>query len=191
MISSDIYHLQDEFYLQLESFRIKLNFPSISPEVGSLIYFLIYSLKCKNVLEIGSGYGHSAYWSLKSPFLEKIILTEQKESLYSLFKTLSFPHQEKIFYYLGDALNYISENDLLSFDFILIDGQKSLYLEYLKSIEHKIKEGTIILLDNTLLERSLTVSHSLQKLHTYINDNTSFIKIFLPLSTGITLLRKI
>lgn len=191
MNSSDIYHLEDNFYLQLESLRINLNFPAITPEVGSLIYFLLHSLKCKNVLEIGSGYGHSAYWSLKSPFLEKIVLTEQKESLYSLFKTLTFPHQEKIFYYLGNALHYISENDLSSFDFILIDGQKSLYLEYLKTVEHKIQSGTVILLDNTLLERSLTVSKSLQKLHTYINDNTSFIKIFLPLSTGVTLLRKI
>lgn len=191
MKHQDLYKLQDNFYIQLEEIRKNLNFPAIAPEVGSLIYFLIDSLQLKNVLEIGSGYGHSAYWALKSLSLEHITLTEKKESLYTIFQTLSFPHQEKIQYFLGDALDYIATHDLSLLNFILIDGQKSLYLKYIQKIEHKIASGTLILLDNTLLERSIAVSQSLEALHSYISTSSLFIKIFLPLSTGITLLRKI
>lgn len=185
---SDPYQLKDSFYEQLEQHRKELSFPALTFEVGSLVYFLLESLQCENVLELGSGYGHSAYWSLKNSFLKKLILVEKKEELYQIFLNLPFPKKNLIEYHLTSIDLFLEKEDLSQISFILLDGAKRKYLSWIQILEKKLPQNSIILIDNSLSSKAFHEG-SLKNLHDYLRAS-SFTKIFLPLHDGVTLLRK-
>ncbi len=185
---SDPYSLKDDFYFLLESYQKKLNFPALTFEVGSLLYFLIENLQSKYILELGSGYGHSAYWSLKSSYVKKIILTEKKKELYDLFLEIPFPRKNILEYHLTSIDSFLEQEDLSSISFVLVDGAKHKYLSWIQILEQKLPLNAVILIDNALSSKAFSEGF-LKKLHHYLKES-SFTKIFLPLNDGVTLLRK-
>src|SRR5215203_1944165 len=57
-----------------------LGFPIIGAQSGRLLYFLAKSINAKNVLELGSGFGYSAFWfALAVGEGGRVIMTEGKQ----------------------------------------------------------------------------------------------------------------
>ena len=47
---------------EMEQHARKNGFPIVGPLVGRILYQMATLTKAKNVLELGSGYGYSAFW---------------------------------------------------------------------------------------------------------------------------------
>ncbi|MGC8944027.1 MAG: O-methyltransferase, partial [Caldisericia bacterium] len=71
---------EDEDLLkEMEDLASRLNFPIVNRSVGRFLYLITKLKKPKLVVEIGSGFGYSAYWFAKALDEGKVILTDYKE----------------------------------------------------------------------------------------------------------------
>lgn len=53
---------RDEIQKEMEKYAKENNFPIIGPMVGRILRQLAIVTGAKNIFEMGSGYGYSAYW---------------------------------------------------------------------------------------------------------------------------------
>ena len=74
---SRVSFIQDPILIEMEARARERNFPIVGPLVGRLLYQLAQLTGARRVLELGSGFGYSAYW-FASALSEKseLILTE-------------------------------------------------------------------------------------------------------------------
>jgi predicted O-methyltransferase YrrM len=188
-------------YTLLKQLEVELNFPAIHDDVGSFISFLFHWLKPKRIFEFGSGYGQSCFWySLSDHNIEKVILTEKREDLEQIHHNLPWSKtwKNKLEYHQKDAFKVFDSME--DFDFILIDGVKADYLEFLEKSYNKLNPGGIVLVDNSYWRGSFLddevvakkkTAANIRALHSYISKTEKFESIFIPYVDGVSLLRKI
>jgi predicted O-methyltransferase YrrM len=186
---------------ELKANETKYNFPAIKNDVGSFINFIFKWHQPKRIFEFGSGYGQSAFWYLlNNNTIDKIILTEKRDDLESVFQALSWPKQwyDKLEYHQDDAFKVFNLNS--GFDFILIDGVKADYLKFLEECYDKLNDNGLVLIDNSFWRGSFLDDEVVQKkqtamniklLHEFIAQTKKYESIFIPFEDGVSLLRKI
>jgi caffeoyl-CoA O-methyltransferase len=190
-----------ELFQQLNQLKEKYNFPAVNNDIGSILSFLVDLKQPKVIFEMGSGYGHSAFWYHMASYdsFERIYLTERREDLSSEFESLSWPDnfKAKMQYWQGDAFDKLSQIE--SVDFVLIDGQKSDYLRFFKELDTKLTPGGIVAIDNSFWRGSFLdpemvstkkSARDVAKLHEYLEQNDNYRKLFIPFKDGLTLLIK-
>jgi predicted O-methyltransferase YrrM len=192
--------VDQNLYNLLKKLEVDLNFPAIHDDVGSFISFFFHWLKPKRIFEFGSGYGQSCFWySLSDHNIEKVILTEKREDLETVHHALpwSTDWKTKLEYPQEDAFKVF--DTLNDFDFILIDGVKADYLEFLEKSYDKLNTGGVVLVDNSYWRGSFLddavvakkkTAANIRALHEYISKTDKFESIFIPFVDGVSLLRK-
>lgn len=195
-IPLELTHLHNK----LELLREKYHFPAITNDIGCFIKFIVELKEPQVVFEMGSGYGHSAFWFLQaSQALQKIYLTEKREDVSEEFKNLPWPQEwkEKIHYHLGDAFDLLE--NISDIDMALIDGVKADYLSFLKSLEAKMIPGSIVFIDNSFWRGSFLDSEmvkrkisaqKIKELHGYIANTPHWRSLFIPYTDGLSVLVK-
>ena len=190
-----------KLFESLNELRLKYRFPAIENNIGAFFSFYLPLLKPKKIFEMGSGYGHSAFWYLNAGLdeLETVYLTERREDLISEFKVLDWPEsfRSKCDYFQGDAFEKLSL--VQHIDFLLIDGQKSDYLKFLDKAYPKLSKNGHVAIDNSYWRGSFLDSDKegmknsakqISELHSSIKDSEKYKKVFLPFRDGLTLLQK-
>lgn len=182
----------------LDRTREELGFPAVNKDVAQLMRILNKICNIKTIFEFGSGYGHSAFWYfLDNPNLEKVYLTEKNLNLKNHFDQMPWPAdwKEKMDYFQGDAFERLEQVE--SFDFVLIDGLKGKYLDFLKAIEGKISKNGIAVIDNAYWRGSFldpvvsaknNSAKSIKELHNYIEQSSFWTASFIPFTDGVILL---
>ena len=155
----------------------------------------MFSIPAVKGIEFGSGFGMSAFYYLWGfDAVDKIYLTEKREDLKSVFEQLPWPvsWKNKIDYFTGDA--FLAIGKMQDLDFVLMDGEKALYLDFLKVLLDKLSPEGLVLIDNSFLEGKIldpkkTKEKNMVKLHEYIKD-LPYEALFLPFRDGVTVLQK-
>lgn len=193
--------MQEVFFQKLNDLKEKYHFPAIENDIGSLLKFLVCMNNSKIIFEMGSGYGHSAFWYTlnESTHIEKIILTEKRDDLQEEFHKLPWDPRikDKITYHQADAFEVLKEVEEI--DFLLIDGVKADYKKFLEEARPKLSKNSLVLIDNSywrgsFLDPSMVHKKSasnIKELHEYIAVQKHFEAIFIPYRDGVTLLRKL
>jgi len=128
------------------------DFPIIGRLVGRLLFQLARMAKAKRVLELGSGFGYSAYWFASAVGPEgKVICTDsdpenkQRAEEY-LGKVGLFGRVE---FHVGEALGIMNgiEGD---FDIIFNDIDKHQYPEAFRLAAPRLRPGGVLISDNAL-----------------------------------------
>lgn len=188
----------NELYQKLDNTRRELGFPAVNRDVAQLMRMLSKLLKIRTIFEFGSGYGHSAFWYfLDNPHIEKIFLTEKNFNLKSHFDSMPWPDawKSKIDYFQGDAFERLEQID--KFDFVLIDGLKGKYLDFLKAVEGKLSQNGIAVIDNaywrgSFLDEDVSAKNNsakaIKELHKYIEQSDFWTATFIPYTDGVILL---
>ena len=191
---------EELLFKELNTRKKELNFPAIENNIGQFISFMCSFWTPKTIFEMGSGYGHSAFWFLrKSCHLQKIILTEKRNDLESVFHNLPWPQEwkNKMDYFQGDAFEKIRDIDQV--DLCLIDGVKADYLKFLKTIESKIKDEGVVLIDNSYCRGSFLddeiagkkeSAKKIRELHQFLKDTNEWEAIFVPYVDGLCILKR-
>jgi caffeoyl-CoA O-methyltransferase len=160
----DIVHPQIEQYLNdsiperddvlsdMEAYAKKNNFPIIGPLVGRMLFVLASSIKAKNILELGSGFGYSAYWFAQATADDaRIICTDGREGnarrAAQYLGRAALAH--KMDFRVGNALEIMAT---LSgeFDIIFNDIDKHDYPRALTLSLPKLRKGGLFITDNAL-----------------------------------------
>ncbi len=142
--------VDDPVLIEMEEIGHRENFPIVDRLVGRFLYVITKLKKPSLVVELGSGFGYSAYWFAKAIDNGKVILTDYQEKnierAREFFKKGGL--EEKAEFYTGDAVE-IAKN-FKNIDILFLDLEKTRYLEAVKSLENNLSKGAVIIADNVL-----------------------------------------
>lgn len=180
----------------------RLRFPALSNDVGSLLAFLTGLNRTKRVFEMGSGYGHSAFWYFigAGAGLEKVVLTEKRKDLLPVFNALPWPvnWKNRMDYWQGDAFEKL-ERESGPFDLFLVDGVKADYKKFVELALPKLSRNGLIAIDNSYWRGSFldpetrakkASAEKVHELHQWIGKHQEIEAVFIPFLDGLTLVRK-
>ncbi len=149
---NDITPDRDRVLTEMEVYAQQIGFPIIGPLVGRLLYLLATSTNAKRILELGSGFGYSAYWFAKATGEDaRIICTDAKgENAQRAREWFSRGNlNKKIDFRVGDALAVLEAAEG-EFDIIFNDIDKRDYPKALTLSIPKLRKGGLFISDNVL-----------------------------------------
>lgn len=120
--------------------------------VGRLLELLVRATGARNVLEIGTLWGYSAWWINQGLPDDGQLTTIEKFDKHALFARDFFAQEQmdQIELLHTDALEALATFDDAHFDFVFIDADKKEYPAYLEQIERVLAPGGMLVADNIL-----------------------------------------
>jgi predicted O-methyltransferase YrrM len=177
----------------------------IAPEQGQFLQVLLGAIAAKTTLEVGVFTGYSSLvTALALPPDGRVTACELNEEFTSTarryWKQAGVEH--KIELRLGLAAetlkSLLEEQRAETFDFALIDADKTSYDLYYELTLKLIRKGGLIVLDNMLWgERVLDTQsqdasvRAIQALNNKIHNDPRVLAVLLPLADGMTIARKL
>ena len=143
---------EDEVLKEMEQLAELEHFPIVGPLVGRLLCQLARMMKAKEVLELGSGFGYSAYWFAKGIEPDGwIVCTDFSEANVRLAREFFAKGKvsRRIQFEVGDSLDIISRFPGL-FDIVFMDIDKEQYPTALPKILPRLRTGGLLITDNLL-----------------------------------------
>ena len=136
----------------MEQLAAERNFPIVGPLVGRILYQYARLLHPARILELGSGYGYSAFWwALGTPPETRIYCTEG--SAENIRRGLQFLEKagftNKVEYFEGDALVSMEKVDG-EFDIVFMDIDKHQYPDGFRKAFPRLRKGGLFITDNVL-----------------------------------------
>jgi caffeoyl-CoA O-methyltransferase len=143
---------RDPVLQDMEEFALERNFPIIGPLVGRMLFILAQATRAQRILELGSGFGYSAFWFAKAMGRDgQIVCTDgNPENARNAQEYLQRGKiAAKVKFLVGDALKLIDETDG-QFDIIFNDIDKHQYPKTYRKALPRLKKGGLLISDNVL-----------------------------------------
>jgi predicted O-methyltransferase YrrM len=137
---------------EMETYAEENGFPIIGPLVGRFLFQAALTTKARNILELGSGFGYSAFWfSMAVRSKGHIIMTDgdqkNKRRAFNYFQRAGL--QSQFDFKVGDALRAIKKLDG-PFDIVLNDIDKYDYPKTIDLVAPRLKKGGLFITDNII-----------------------------------------
>ncbi|MCX7835824.1 MAG: O-methyltransferase [bacterium] len=184
---------------EMEDLAKEKKFPIIGPIVGNLLSICAKMVQARKILELGSGYGYSAFWfALAIGKNGEILCTDgeekNKELAFHFFQKGKI--ETKIEYRIGDALT-IAKNLKEKFDLIFCDIDKQEYHLVIDLANDLLDTGGLLIFDNALwsgkvLDESANdeATQGVKLLNQTIFSDTRFQSTIVPIRDGVLIARK-
>lgn len=174
----------DDVLTAMEDRAEREGFPTVGPEVGRTLALCIRLTGARSVLELGSGFGYSAYWIARAlPAGGTVVLTERDERLLddarAYFERGGLT--DRAVFERGDALELAAAYDE-PFDLVVLDHDTGDYVQGFDTVRELVAPGGAILTDNVAIyEDILTPEGLLETLDgaPAPNDRTRVVAAFL------------
>jgi len=143
---------RDEVLRDMEEYALGRNFPIIGPLVGRLLFLLAKTTQARRVLELGSGFGYSAYWFAKALGKDgEVFCTEGNGENAELARSYFSRGKvsNRITFLVGDALKLIDTVEG-EFDIIFNDIDKHQYPKAFRKALPRLRKGGLLISDNIL-----------------------------------------
>ena len=186
----------DRHILAMEQLAKKKEFPIVERTVGRLLFLLTKLKKPKLIVELGSGFGYSAYWFAKALDKGKVVLTDYREENIEYAKNLfqETGMMRKAEFRTGDAL--VIAREYQDIDILFIDIDKYQYLEAVRTLIPRLNSNALIIADNSLWYGKVAEkgrdknTREIQKFNDYLFKHPDFITVIVPLRDGVLLAYK-
>ncbi len=184
----------DSILEEMERRAVERNFPIVGPQAGRALCLLARLMKATRVLELGSGYGYSAYWFAKAMGPEgEITLTEYSHENMDVARMYL---QRGGFrcgfdYRVGDALRILDSVEG-EFDIVFNDVDKHLYPQVFLKGARRVKKGGLLITDNVLWSGKVLDSEpdeatrGILEYTRLIYENSDFFSTILPIRDGVS-----
>lgn len=187
----------DPLLLAMERMGHRQDFPIVDRLVGRLLYMLTRLKNPKLVVELGSGFGYSAYWFARALNRGKVILTEHdRENIDRAKKTFRQAGlARRAVFHVGDAV--ATAKRYREIDILFIDIDKHQYLQAIKTLLPNLSRGALIIADNTLWygrvagKKRDRETQGIREFNTYLFSHNDFFTTIVPLRDGVLLAHKI
>lgn len=182
--------------LALEAEAQKNGFPIVGPDCGRVLETMARAVNASRVLELGSGFGYSAYWFSRALRAgSEIICTDFDQAHADRAQRLHeavFPHIGMQFL-VGDALAKARAlPDLQPFDVIFTDVDKAGYPAALDFALEVVRPGGAIIFDNVFYHRRIFAATpdadtaGVIELHRKLRAATNLHTFIVPIRDGIS-----
>jgi predicted O-methyltransferase YrrM len=187
----------DPLLLAMERMGHRQDFPIVDRLVGRLLYLLTRLKDPKLVVELGSGFGYSAYWFARALNRGKVILTEhdRKNIDHAKETFMQAGLTQRAVFHVGDAIEIAKR--YRGIDILFIDIDKHQYLQALKTLLPNLSRNALIIADNTLWYGKVTgkrrdrETQGIQAFNEYLFSRNDFFTTIVPLRDGVLLAHKI
>jgi len=184
----------DPVVKEMEKYAEEKDFPIIGRQGGFFLYLITKIKNPRLVVEVGSGFGYSAYWFAKGLKKGKVVMTDYREDNLKLAeKFLSRAGLlDRVEMKAGDGIEIAK--DYTDIDILFLDLEKAKYVDAVKLLENNLSEDGIIIADNVLFqgkvvfEKDNKKAHILDRFNRYIHQN--YDATILPVKDGILLATK-
>lgn len=168
-----------------------------SPIQGRFLKMLVQLTRAQTILEIGTFTGYSSLSMAEALGVDGKIISCDLDKTTAAIAQKYFdksPHGHKIEIKLGNAIDTISELDII-FDMVFIDADKVSYNTYFEAVLPRVKTNGLIVFDNTLwsgtvLNPNDESSHALAELNEKLANDERIDTVLLPVRDGLTLVYK-
>ncbi len=144
--------IDDPVVVEMERLARERGFPIVGPQVGRLLLALARSIGAGRVLELGSGFGYSAWWFAMAVGPEgRVILTEGSSDNAGLARDFldRAGLGERVEIRVGDGLEIANEYPG-PFDIVFNDIDKQDYPRALPVARERLRPGGLFITDNML-----------------------------------------
>jgi predicted O-methyltransferase YrrM len=185
----------DPVLVEMERLAAERSFPIVGRQVGRLLELLALATRATRVLELGSGFGYSAYWFARAvgPAGE-VVLTERSPERAAEARDFlgraGLARQVRV--EVGDALEIAGRVDG-PFDIVFNDIDKERYPEVPATIASKLRPGGLLVSDNMLwfgsvLEEQPTEesARGVKTLTRVLHESAAFHTVVIPLRDGVS-----
>ena len=168
---------------------------------GRILKMFCRMMRPKTVVEIGTYTGYAtlciAEGLEEGSLIHTIEINDEMEDFIRKYLSQS-PDKDKIRLHIGDAMEIIPQLGE-TFDMVFIDGDKRMYSEYYDLVFPFVRQGGLILVDNTLwdgkiLEENIPASDKQTRGILAFNEKIQYDdrieKVILPLRDGLTMIWK-
>jgi caffeoyl-CoA O-methyltransferase len=162
------------------------------PIEGRLLGFLVWSLRAKRVLEVGTYSGYSAI-SMASGLAEgghidTCEVSEKHAAVASRYIERA-GLGDRITVHIGPAADTIAR---LSgpWDFVFIDADKEGYVGYYEAIVPKLSDHALIAADNTLRSGRVLEGDLMHDFNEHVSNDGRVESVLLTVRDGVTLIRR-
>jgi predicted O-methyltransferase YrrM len=137
---------------EMEAYAAEKGFPIVGPLVGRFLYQMARVTEARRVLELGSGFGYSAYWfALGMGGRGKITMIDGSEE--NRTRALGYLEraglETKFKFKVGDALSVLTEIEK-EFDIVFNDVDKEGYPDMIDPAAFRLRRGGLFITDNLL-----------------------------------------
>lgn len=196
----------DGVLAEMEERADREGFPTVGPEIGRTLALCTQLTGARSVLELGSGFGYSAYWIARAlPADGEVILTERDERLLDDARTY-FERggvADRAVFEHGDARE-IAEGYDQPFDMVVLDHDTATYIEGFDAVRESVVPSGVIVADNVVAtDGGLTVDDLLTTLdgapaptdrarytadyYEYVRADPEFETYLLPVGEGLAI----
>lgn len=168
---------------------------------GRILKMFCRMMRPRTVVEIGTYTGYAtlciAEGLEEGSLIHTIEINDEMEDFIRKYLSQS-PDKDKIRLHIGDAMEIIPQLGE-TFDMVFIDGDKRMYSEYYDLVFPFVRQGGLILVDNTLwdgkiLEENIPTSDKQTRGILAFNEKIQYDdrieKVILPLRDGLTMIWK-
>lgn len=187
--------LSDPVLREMERLAARRDFPIVGPQVGRLLEVLARAAGARRVLELGSGFGYSAYWFARAVGAAGlVVLTEGSEELAaaagSFLARAGLARRVRI--EVGNALE-IAARERGPFDVVFNDIDKHDYPRVPDLAARLLRPGGLLVTDNVLWHgRVLTprsrdaATRGVREYTRLLSESTAFASAIVPLRDGVS-----
>ena len=172
--------------------------PIVDRLVGRFLYILTRMKQPKLIVELGSGFGYSAYWFARALSIRsKVVLTDYSQE--------NLAYARKIFgetglidraeFRAGEALRIATEYD--DIDILFIDINKEQYLEAISVMLPRLAKNALVVADNALWHGNVAEegtkdkeTEAILRFNDFMFSHEEFFTSIVPLRDGVLLAYK-
>ena len=140
----------DAVLREIEEMGKKSFIPSIGPVKGKILAEIVKKHKPRKILEVGALYGYSSILIAKNSPAKAEITTVEKNPEHARITEQNIERaklEDQIKVIQGDAMEVLRKLPG-PFDLVFLDAEKTQYLDYLKAVEDKLHQGSVVVADN-------------------------------------------
>jgi predicted O-methyltransferase YrrM len=140
----------DAVMREIEEMGKKSFIPSIGPVKGKILAEVVRKFKPRKTLEVGALYGYSAILIAKNSPANAEITSVEKNPEHARITEQNVERaklKDQIKVIQGDAMEILPKLPG-PFDLVFFDAEKTQYLDYLKAVEDKLHQGSVVVADN-------------------------------------------
>jgi caffeoyl-CoA O-methyltransferase len=192
-MASRLSRYDEPVLLEMEAEGERRGFPIVGRNVGVTLELLARSIGARRVMELGSGFGYSAYWFARAVGAGEVHCTDgdaaNADAGRAYLERAGFG--DRVTYHVGDALESFAGIDG-EFDVVFCDIDKPGYPDAWRAASERIRVGGLYLCDNTLgygrgtvLDPDEEGAKAIREHNRLIAEDEGFISTIIPTREGV------
>jgi len=186
---------EEEVRISMEALAAQRGFPIVGPQVGRVLELLARGLGARRVLELGSGFGYSAWWLARAVGDGgEVVLTEgtaeRAGEAEDHLRRAGLLSRARIL--VGDGLD-LAAREGGPFDLVFNDVDKHAYPQAFEVARRQVRPGGLFVSDNMLWRGNVippaqedAATRGVVELTRRLYADPDFLTVLLPIRDGVT-----